>query len=457
MPRRPRLSVPSIFLGSPDAFAVWDETGRLVDRNDAFLSYFSPIATDEVEPPGALPHQATAAPLSDFTLDPPPSAFAGKSSTRFVEDPLIPTRVLRLEFWPIHGEAESLIGILGRITPAEQCDLSENPDPSKLWGSALQDELVRRRARQRLQGLDSLAGHGPAHEARLKLVKAAIRAECPVVIVGETATGRHHLARMIHQGYQEARRTRSSLIPLDPASLPSELLARDFLGIEIGEVARNTSAAAPSWRVPPGSTILVESLAELDFRLQDAIVRAQGDVHLMSLAHSHAEIDQLDPWFRARAVTITIELDPLRQRIDEIPFLAQSLLDRLQAGSRQRLEGFAPEALERLKLYDWPGNWREFERVVRRILDTAQGPLVQAGDIPAEIQGAFGGAWTKPAGNAQETPGSRLEQAIQETSRATVMKALELHGSNKAAVARVLGISRPKLYRLLAEFGLESG
>lgn len=453
MPRRPRLSVPSLFLGSPDAYAVWDAEGRIVDRNEAFQKLFAPNESDSASNAGSSAFLAYVQGESSIL---PESAFRGELRSRLVNHPGDASRVIRVEAWPIHGEPDSIIGVLGRITPVAERDITETADPSRVWGKALQDELTLRRARQKTMGFESLPGFGPVHEAILKLVEAAVRADCPVVIVGEAATGRHHMARIVHLKHQARQGARLPLIPIDPASLPSELLARDFLGIDFGTETGAASQSQPAWRVPPGATILIESLADLDTRLQDGIARAAGSVRLISLAHSHDEIDRLQPWLRARVATIVIELTPLRRRIEEIPILAQSILDRLQAGTRPRIEGFSPEALERLKLYDWPGNWRELERIVRKIHASATGPLVLADDIPAEILGAFGGAWTKPVNTERPASGHRLESAIQNASRATVLQALERFGSNKAAVARSLGISRPKLYRLLAELGLDS-
>ncbi len=451
MPRRPRLSVPPLFLGSPDAYAIWDAAGRIVDRNEAFRRTFLAIE-DQIQDQAGLEFMSAAA--NGSLLAPPGTAFRSEFRSRLISHPDDASRVFRFDAWPVYDEPDSIIGILGRLTPASESDLAENHDPARIWGIALQDELTRRRARQKMSGLETLVGFGPGHEAKLKLVESAVRADCPIVIVGEPATGRHHLARILHLSHQSQHGTRLPLIPIDPSSLPSELLARDFLGIDIGSDSK--APVQPAWRVPSGATILIESLADLDTRLQDGIARASGAVRLVSLAHSRDEIDRLDPWFRVRAATIVIELAPLRARIEEIPLLAQSILDRIQAGTSPRIEGFSPESLEKLKMYDWPGNWRELERVIREIHSSATGPQVQADDIPAEIQGAFGGAWTKPVSSGGAPTGHRLESALQDASRATVLQALERYGSNKTAVARALGISRPKLYRLLAELGLDS-
>lgn len=435
---------------------MWDSDGRLVDRNDALARLFSleaPSATDLAET-GTEPLFETAENMAFLGVLPPVRAFEGQSASLTVSHPNDTARLFKLDAWPLRNEQNAVIGVLGRFEPVREADLESLADPARLWGARLQEELVRRRALQKPLGLDSIIGHGPSHDALLNRAQAAIRADCPVVILGERATGRHHLARVLHLNLQKSQGKRLPLIPLDAASLPSEILARDFLGIEPANDAPARGNSKPVWRVPAGATILVESLAALDPLLQDGIARAQGPVRLLGLAHSRDEIEGLEPRFRAKVATIVIELEPLRRRIDEIPMLAQALLDRFQIGSKIRIEGFTAEALERLKTYDWPGNWRELERVLRRIFESAAGPMIEAADIPAEIQGAFGGAWTKPT--RSDSSDHLLESALQQASRATVLEALNRFGSNKAAVARALGVSRPKLYRLLAEFGLES-
>jgi DNA-binding NtrC family response regulator len=437
---------------------MWDAEGRLVDRNDSFRRVFAQAR--EID--GAqLPSDdsLTSSDLAGETaFIPPQSAFRGCSSTRLVDDPSDASRLFRFDVWPVRDEEGDVLGVFGRVTPVDSAEIAGSNDPARLTGSLLHDELVRRRASQKPIGLESFIGYGPAHEAKARLVEAAIRADCPVLITGDPGTGRHHLARIIHLRHQAIQGTRLPLIPLDPGSLPSELLLRDFLGVDTLSGSHSTVDTPPQWRVPRGATILIENVAELDTRLQDGIARAQGAIRLISLAQSSEAIDRLEPLFRARAVTIVIELEPLRRRIEEIPLLAQSLLDRLQAGSKLRLEGFTAEAIERLKMYDWPGNWRELERVIRKIHGSAAGPLVNADDIPAEIQGAYGGAWSRPVQSSESpTVSSPLESALQQASRATVLQALQRHGSNKAAVARSLGISRPKLYRLLTDLGIETG
>ncbi len=455
MPRRPRLSVPTIFLNAPEGFAMWDMDGRLVDRNDALDRLFSDESPSAAEVSDTLGNFLfePAESMNFPGIVPPERTFQGHSVSLIVSHPNDAARLFRLEAWPCRNEQNVVIGVLGRFEPVGEADLERIADPARIWGTRLQEELIRRRALQKQSGLDSIIGHGPSHDALLNRVQAAIRADCPVVIVGEAATGRHHLARVIHLNLQKSHGARLPLIPLDAASLPSEILARDFLGIDPASDAPARSDSKAVWRVPPGATILVESLAALDPRLQDGIARAQGQVRLLSLAHSREEIERLEPRLRARAATFVIELEPMRRRIDEIPMLAQMLIDRFQSGSKVRIEGFTAEALERLKMYDWPGNWRELERVLRRIFETSAGPLVEASDIPAEIQGAFGGAWTKPT--RSDSTEHLLESALQQASRATVLEALNRFGSNKAAVARALGVSRPKLYRLMAELGLD--
>lgn len=450
MPRRPRLSLPGLLLDAAEGYALWDAQGELVDYNSQFQQICGggDAAANEADFISGECHSTF-----DTSIIPPRGVFAGEVIETIIELESPAGLLFELAAWPVSNAEGTLQAVMGRVRPHHEKQRPGDDYPSLYWGRRLQEELILRRQSQRPAGLENLVGFGPAHEQLLRRVKAAIQARCDVVIAGETGTGRHHVARLIHNRRQAGKTERAPLIPLDPTSLPAEILARDFLIARPESLSQMESAAfTPKWRVPGGSTILIEDLARLQPELQNLIGQAEENVRLIGLI-SHADgLTELQPTFRSRVETMIIEIKPLRERIEEIPLLAQAILQRLPLKTEHRRDGFTPAAIERLQMHDWPGNWRELERVVKEIAEKPGSPLISADEIPASIQGSYAGAWMNTAKPASS---DRLEEALDQTRRTAVEQALKQFGANKAAAARALGVSRPKLYRMIAELGLE--
>lgn len=437
-------------MDASEGYALWDTQGDLVDHN----SRFQQICGHDDEPAKEADFISSGHSQAIVTsIIPPRAAFAGEVVETIIEMESPATVLLELAAWPVTNAEGAIQAVIGRVRPWQAQKQSGNDDPSLYWGRRLQEELILRRQSQKSLGLENLIGFGPAHEQLLRRVKAAIKSRCDVVIVGETGTGRHHVARLIHSRRQAVQAERSPLIPLDPTSLPTEILARDFLIDQPENLSQMQSPTfTPQWRVPGGSTILIEDLARLQPELQHLIGRAEENVSLIGLASHSSDLRDLQPAFRSRIETMMIEIKPLRQRVEEIPLMAQAILRRLPLKPNQRRDGFTPAALEQLQMYDWPGNWQELEKVVKVCAEKSATPLITADEIPATIQGSYAGAWMN---SSKPTAGDRLEEALDQTRRAAVEQALKQYGANKAAAARALGVSRPKLYRMIADLGLE--
>ncbi|MFM7130519.1 MAG: sigma 54-interacting transcriptional regulator [bacterium] len=439
MPRRARLSLPVMLMDATEGYLLCNASGELIDHNPAFAR-LAGLASED--PADLLPAQPAQSPVRM-----PQSVFSGEVVRQVVSLAVAdePT-LLRLDAWPLTDDEGKIVAALGRVQLANQQDQATTHLPELCWGLALADELARRRGSQSFPGLSSLVGHGPDHQKMLRQVQAAIRARCSVVIAGPRGSGRHHLARIIHGGWQKGLERRAGLVPLDPASLPAEILARDFLGVAPG--------SHPAWNLPQGSTVLIENLAALEPTLQQAIAAAPSTVKIIGLIDEPASLHQLLPEFRALVEMITLHARPLRHRGPELPLLAQALLERIREGAAKRVDGFSPAALDILRMHDWPGNWHDLERAIRAAFENATGPMIAAADIPSEFQGALAGAWMQKPGDVRQRRVDPLENKLIAARRDAVEAAIGKHGPNKAAVARALGVSRPKLYRLLAELGL---
>jgi transcriptional regulator with PAS, ATPase and Fis domain len=349
----------------------------------------------------------------------------------------------RVEFWPLLNDEGGLLGLFGLVGPADAVPHAPDAESQRL-----RTELLEVRVRlQRRYGFDSLIGRGPAHQRLLEQVGAASATSVPVLIVGEPGTGKRLVARTIHQ--QGPRRT-APILPFDCAALPAEVLERELFG----------SAGEPSTRprliLPEGSTLLLGDILDLPRDLQERLAGFPDDrVRLIATTvgdpDEARQTERLRPDLYYALTTLVIRLDPLRQRRDDLPILAQFLLERNNLQSERQRLGFKPEALDVLLGYDWPGNLRELARVVEAAHATGSGDWIEADDLPAEIQGSLGASYNPPPLPPTITP---LDELLTQVERRLIENALQKARHNKSRAAELLGISRPRLYRRIKELNL---
>ena len=149
--------------------------------------------------------------------------------------------------------------------------------------------------------------------------------------------------------------------------------------------------------------------------------------------------------------TITIELPPLAERREDLPLLAQLFLEDANARSAGQLAGFTPEALDRLDAYPWPGNLDELAQVVAEAHRQAEGPEIGPDDLPRKIHLA-----AEAAAHPRRTEETIvLDDFLARVQRELIVRAMARAKGNKALAARLLGLTRPRLYRRLVQLGLE--
>jgi transcriptional regulator with PAS, ATPase and Fis domain len=352
----------------------------------------------------------------------------------------------RVVYWPLHDETGTRLGILGVVGAADGDAPSLFPDGEV---ERLRSELLE--VRNRLHGrygFDTLIGRGLAHARLLQQVGAAATATVAVLIVGEPGTGKRLVARTIHQ---QGARPGAPFVAFNCAALPPEVLARELFGGE-----DRFDGAGPRLIQPEGTTLLIGDILDLPRDLQARLVAALGrGVRLVATSTADPEAalraERLLPELFYALTTLVIRLAALRERLDELPLIAQHFLERLnQRGPRQR-SGFSPAALTGLVAYDWPGNLRELARVVEAAHGTGTGDLIEVEDIPAEVRGHLGAAFLPPPPAPPLTP---LDELLTQVERRLIEHAMHRAGQNKSRAAELLGISRPRLYRRIKELNL---
>jgi DNA-binding NtrC family response regulator len=372
-------------------------------------------------------------------LGPPPEAIAGRD----VAGPVLIIRPdgerlwRRAEFWVwTHRESRPL-GWLVRLRPADSSSLLASSPAQQLQADLA---AVRETLRQRHRA-EVLVGVGPAHARLLEQIRTAVTAGGHVLVQGETGTGKRTVARLIHRRGSEPEETGPRV--LDASALSADLLER--------ELARPLESDRPI-------TWLVREPALLPRDLQGRLLEllAAGDRLLATAVedpHDAMRREALLPELYYALTSLTIRLDPLRDRLDELPLLAMSMLETASAhrpSEARPVVGLEPQALEILRRYDWPGNLHELRRVIESATSRAPGDLIHADDLPAGIQGHRGAAYLPPP----LPPGKTLDQILEEVERRLLERSLARGRHNKSRAADLLGISRPRLYRRMRELGI---
>lgn len=329
---------------------------------------------------------------------------------------------------------------------------------------AFEKVQLARRERQWVQQLDfespryQLLGSSPAMQRVVELIEKVAPMEATVLVRGASGTGKELVARAIH--FNSARRERP-LVTINCAALQETLLESELFGHEKGSFTGATQAKPGLVEVAEGGTLFIDEIAEMAPGLQAKLLRVledghyrrvgstqeqRADVRIVAATHQPLEEAIHEGKFREdlyyRLNVITIDLPPLRDRPQDVRELVEHFLKTRRIGSMPfRIE---PDALAALERYDWPGNVRELANVLERAQILAEEHVITRDDLPEAI-------------GAGQTAFGRGKNAdhLQEVERRHVTAILQREKGNKVHAARVLGISRRALYRLIAKYALE--
>lgn len=300
---------------------------------------------------------------------------------------------------------------------------------------------------------EHLTGDGPAIRRVRRQVELAAGSRCSVLLVGPPGSGRQYTAAAIHYrgiGATVGGRTSGSLIPLACSVLGAEL---------IGSTITALSAGSPLGDEAGQSTLLLNDADRLPLEVQGELTRLLlvKPFPLRLIATAGQPLGELVSKGKYRAdlatglSTITIELPPLVRRREDLPLLAQAFLEEFNSQDARQLGGFTPEALDALDAYAWPGNVDELARVVAAACQQAAGREIGVDDLPEQIHLAARAAAFPP--KQEET--IALDEFLARVERELIERAMTQAKGNKAKAARLLGMTRPRLYRRLVQLGME--
>jgi DNA-binding NtrC family response regulator len=315
------------------------------------------------------------------------------------------------------------------------------------------------KAKEKRESVDPFVGVSAAIRQVAEEAERVSNSHCPVLIAGETGSGKGVLARWIHD---HSPRAEEPFVDLNCAGFGKELLESELFGHEPGAFTGAVSRKLGLLEVAQKGTVFLDEIGDMDVQIQPKLLkileekqfRRLGDVQERQLdirlvAASHADLLQFirDKKFRSdlyfRISTVVIHMPALRERAEDIPLLAQHFFQRMAVDLGRIHLTLSDRTLEALTTYTWPGNIRELKNVMERAVLLATGDMIQPKDLRLEYS----------TGLPEEAPDeSRL--TFREAQRLHIERALTTERWNVARAATRLGITRSSLYNKIKSFGL---
>jgi DNA-binding NtrC family response regulator len=316
-------------------------------------------------------------------------------------------------------------------------------------------------------GLDAaeqagIVGRSAAIRALLDVLLLAAPTEATVLIEGETGTGKELVARAVHR---LSRRARAAFVAVNCAALPEALVESELFGHTKGAFTGADRPREGRFRQADGGTLFLDEIGEMPLPLQPKLLRAiqEGEVQPLGtdqpqsvdvrvIAATNRKLaEQVSAGtFRAdlyyRLNVVPLQLPPLRERREDLAPLATHFL-------RNADRRFTPEALAALERYSWPGNVREMENLIQRLLVLKPAGDLDVGDLPDAVRGA---APLAPGVPSLPPEGIDLYAALRELEDRLIAEALERSGGNKNQAARSLGLNRTTLVEKLRKMSRRS-
>jgi len=330
---------------------------------------------------------------------------------------------------------------------------------------ALEEEAARlapdHNIRQHFHGI---VGQSPAMRDVFQRVSAAGAARGTVLIVGESGTGKELVARAIHES---SGISSAPFVPVNCSALPRELIESELFGYKRGAFSGATTEYQGLFRAAEGGSLLVDEVTEMaaDTQtkllrvLQERAIRPVGSVREIPVNVRIIASTNRDPHEAVRQGRLredlyyrlnvnTIFLPPLRERRGDIALLVDYFLQYLSKRLSVPPRTVAPEVLTALEQYAWPGNVRELMNVLESVYTFSRSSLITRGDLPVSI--SLTPAVSRHEAQREPSP----LPSFAEAERELIARALASTTGNKLQAAKLLGISRKKLYAKIAKYHL---
>ena len=312
-------------------------------------------------------------------------------------------------------------------------------------------------------GLENIVGKSPAMQEIFEIVGQVAPTRATVLLTGESGTGKELVAKAIHQ---LSPRAKQPFVAVHCAALAPTLLESELFGHEKGAFTGAHERRIGRFEQAQGGTLFLDEIGEIDATIQVKLLRFLGErtfervgsnktltADARLIAATNKNLEELartgtfreDLLFRLRVVEI--HLPPLRERVGDLPLLAQSFLREFARENGKPVNDFTADALEALMNYAWPGNVRELRTAIEHAVVFCRGEKIGARDLPPSVRGGSGRG---------ETPSlQRNDLTVKEAEKQLIIRALKDTDGNRTLAAEKIGMSRRTFHRKLHAYHLE--
>ncbi len=336
---------------------------------------------------------------------------------------------------------------------------------------AMRDE--NRRMRDELDGryqFDNIIGRSAAMRDIFQTVERVAPTRATVLLAGESGVGKDMIARAIHH---HSPRARHAFVKINCTALPENLMESELFGYEKGAFTGASVSKPGKFEQADQGTAFLDEIGDVPGNIQVKLLRILQEkqferlgsnltrnVDVRVIAATNVDLRAAleegrfreDLYYRLNVVPISIP--PLRQRREDIPFLALHFVNKLSKDLGSRAKEISPAAVDRLLEYSWPGNVRELENTIERSLVLASGEMLQASDMRIEAARNTSAA---SAASSQNQPLLPEGETLEHWEQMMIKEAMRRANGNKSQAARMLGLTRNALRYRLSQMGLDGG
>ncbi|MEQ1847125.1 MAG: sigma-54 dependent transcriptional regulator, partial [Nitrospira sp.] len=319
--------------------------------------------------------------------------------------------------------------------------------------------------------LEHLVGASEPIQHVMEFVHKVADSDSTVMIQGESGTGKELVARMLH--FNSLRKDRP-LVPVNCGAIPENLLESELFGHEKGAFTGATHSRMGRFELANGGTIFLDEIGEMSLPLQVKILRVlqerefervggnrtiHVDVRIIAATNQDLETLVEEKRFRKdlfyRLNVIPIVIPPLRERRSDIPLLIDHFLTRFNQSKHTTVSGLAPDVLHMLTEYDWPGNIRELENMIERLVVLKKHGVLSVGDVPEKICRRPLAPELKEQFIRFSEDGINLSREVEQYEKHLIMEALRKANGVTSRAAQLLHLNRTTLVEKLKRKGVD--